>query len=48
MKLYIHKVQYYETDKMGITHYSNDIRWTEEARIDFLWQIRFGYATLLS
>lgn len=33
---YIHKVQYYETDKMAIVHHSNYIRWFEEARIDFL------------
>ena len=43
MKKYIHKVNYYETDKMGITHHSNYIRWMEEARIDFLKQIGFGY-----
>ena len=33
MKVYQHKVQYYETDKMGITHHSNYIRWMEEAGI---------------
>jgi len=27
MDKYIHKVQYYETDKMGVTHHSNYIRW---------------------
>ena len=27
-----HKVQYYETDQMGIVHHSNYIRWFEEAR----------------
>ena len=27
MQLYQHKVQYYETDKMGIVHHSNYIRW---------------------
>ena len=43
MEKYIHKVNYYETDKMGITHHSNYIRWMEEARIDFLKQIGFGY-----
>ena len=32
----IHKVQYYETDKMSIVHHSNYIRWFEEARIDWL------------
>ena len=31
---YIHTVQYYETDKMGITHHSNYIRWMEEARVE--------------
>ncbi len=35
-EIYEHKVQYYETDKMGITHHSNYIRWMEEARVDFL------------
>ena len=46
MKTYIHKVQYYETDKMGITHHSNYIRWMEEARIDFLDQIGWSYAKM--
>ena len=46
MKKYIHKVNYYETDKMGITHHSNYIRWMEEARIDFLEQIGLGYKKL--
>lgn len=39
VKDYQRSVQYYETDKMGITHHSNYIRWMEEARIDFLKQI---------
>lgn len=43
---YIHTVQYYETDKMGITHHSNYIRWMEEARVDFLSQIGWDYARL--
>lgn len=43
MKKYIHKVQYYETDKMGITHHSNYIRFMEEARVDFLEQIGWGF-----
>ena len=46
METYEHKVQYYETDKMGITHHSNYIRWMEEARIDFLEQIGFSYDKL--
>lgn len=40
---YNHKVQYYETDKMGITHHSNYVRWMEEARIDFLDSIGWNY-----
>lgn len=44
--LYEHKVQYYETDKMGITHHSNYIRWMEEARIDFLSRIGWDYTRL--
>lgn len=43
MKIYQHQVQYYETDKMQITHHSNYIRFMEEARVDFLNQIGFGY-----
>ena len=46
MKKYIHKVKYYETDKMGVTHHSNYIRWMEEARIDFLDQVGLGYKKL--
>ena len=46
METYCHKVQYYETDKMGITHHSNYIRWMEEARIVFLSRIGFSYAKL--
>lgn len=43
---YLHTVQYYETDKMGITHHSNYIRWMEEARVDFLNQIGWPYEKL--
>lgn len=48
MNQYIHKVKYYETDKMGITHHSNYIRWMEEARIAFLDEIGYGYSKLES
>ena len=48
MKDYIHKVHYYETDKMGVTHHSNYVRWMEEARVDFLDQIGYGYAKMES
>ena len=43
IKLYEHKVQYYETDQMGIVHHSNYIRWFEEARTYLLEEIGFGY-----
>ncbi len=39
-----HKVQYYETDKMGITHHSNYIRWMEEGRTAFFEAIGFPYS----
>jgi len=43
---YLHRVHYYETDKMGVTHHSNYVRWMEEARVDFLDQIGCGYAAM--
>lgn len=46
MEIYKHKVQYYETDKMGITHHSNYIRWMEEARISFLDKMGWGFDKL--
>lgn len=46
MNEYQHVVQYYETDKMGIAHHSNYVRWMEEARIDFLRQIGWPYDRL--
>lgn len=46
MEPYLHRVQYYETDKMGITHHSNYIRWMEEARVDFLARIGWDFAML--
>ncbi len=46
MTEHIHTVQYYETDKMGITHHSNYIRWMEEARVAFLDQLGWPYTKL--
>lgn len=46
MEKYKHIVQYYETDKMGIVHHSNYIRWMEEARVDFLSQIGWNFVKL--
>ena len=44
MEDYLRSVNYYETDKMGITHHSNYIRYMEEARAHFLEQIGYSYA----
>ena len=46
MKPYLKRVQYYETDMMGIAHHANYIRWMEEARIDFMEQMGFPYARM--
>lgn len=46
MNEYIRKVQYHETDKMGITHHSNYIKWMEEARIFYLDRIGCSYAKM--
>ena len=43
MEPFTHYVQYYETDKMGITHHSNYIRFMEEARVAFLTAIGWDY-----
>ena len=39
IKAYVRKIQYYETDMMGIAHHANYIHWMEEARIDFMDQL---------
>ena len=36
-------VKYYETDKMGIVHHSNYIRWFEEARVEFMRDADLSY-----
>lgn len=46
MTTYKHTIQYYETDKMGITHHSNYIRFMEEARIHFLKEMGWPYDKL--
>lgn len=40
---YLHKIRYYECDPMGVTHHSNYVRFMEEARIDFLDRLGYGY-----
>lgn len=46
MSKYTHRVHYYETDKMGITHHSNYIRFMEEARMNFLSEIGYPMTRL--
>ncbi len=41
--IFSHKVQYYETDRMQVTHHSNYIRFMEEARSSFLEKVGFSY-----
>jgi acyl-CoA thioester hydrolase len=40
---YKRDVKYYETDKMGIVHHSNYVRWFEEARMDYLTKMGYPY-----
>ena len=40
---YLRKVQFYETDGMGIVHHANYIYWMEEARTDLMDQLGWGY-----
>ena len=46
MDLYTHRIAYYETDRMGVAHHSNYIRWMEEARVDFLERIGWPYGKM--
>ena len=46
MFVYKHKVNYYETDRMGVTHHSNYIRFMEEARVAYLDAISASYAKI--
>ena len=40
------RVQYYETDMMGVVHHANYIHWMEEARIEWMDQLGFPYAAM--
>ena len=40
---YTRIVHYYETDKMGVVHHSNYIRWLEEARTHFFNESDLAY-----
>ena len=43
MHTYKHEVKYYECDRMGVTHHSNYVRIMEEARVDYLDQLGYGF-----
>lgn len=40
---YLYEIKYYECDRMGITHHSNYIRIMEEARVDWMDRLGFGF-----
>jgi len=40
------KINYYETDKMGVVHHSNYIRYMEEARCSWMDEIEMPFALL--
>ena len=43
MNTYKHEVKYYECDRMGVTHHSNYVRFMEEALVDWLDQLGYGF-----
>lgn len=43
---YSRKINYYETDQMGIVHHSNYIRFFEEARLDMMKKVGLDYRAL--
>lgn len=43
---YTREVFYYETDRMGIVHHSNYIRWLEEARNHFYAELGYSFAEI--
>lgn len=43
---YRRRLNYYETDRMGIIHHSNYIRYFEEARLDMMKKTGLDYAEL--
>ncbi len=43
---YEKRVKYYETDKMGVVHHSNYIRWFEEARVEFMRAADLSYKVM--
>ncbi|MCR4600965.1 MAG: acyl-CoA thioesterase [Clostridia bacterium] len=48
MYTYTRRAHYHETDKMGIIHHSNYVKWMEEARIEFMDHIGMSMVQLES
>ena len=46
IKPYKRRAYYYETDKMGIVHHSNYVRWLEEARVHMLSEVGYTFAKM--
>jgi len=44
--VYERKINYYETDRMGVVHHSNYIRYLEEARCDWLEKLEMPFSKL--
>lgn len=44
--VYTFRVKYYETDKMGIVHHSNYIRYMEDARVHALHELGTGFSEI--
>lgn len=42
-QIFNRKINYYETDKMGVVHHSNYVRFFEEARVDLMDKLGFSY-----
>lgn len=40
------KINYYETDRMGVVHHSNYVRYLEEARCEWLEQVGMPFSAL--
>lgn len=48
VETYTRMAQYYETDQMQIIHHGSYIHWMEEARVDVMEKIGFGYGKMES
>ena len=46
MSVYTRRAQYHETDRMGVIHHSNYIKWMEEARTVRLEEMGINYASM--